>query len=282
MAMAELSPLVGPGAAPSSPNDEIELRPAKFNDRFIAYFLDLVPFMLGYAVTLYVLFDKLVEAEDIQAFLTRFGVIWIGLYALYQFAGNALGGTVGKKLMGLRVVKRDGTPLGIPRSFIRAIGTLLSTPFFNFGFLLALLNAESRALHDFLSGSLVVEDRVKHPAESFLFFICAVLTCVSTVGGSLYYQLNLPTKTDLAKVAKAREGLQIIAQIQESYKKKNGEYTKSIADLAEESGDVVTFRDAMLKIFQPDRFQIRAGLKGYKITAIAKDRHKTRVSITGP
>jgi hypothetical protein len=55
-----------------------------------------------------------------------------------------------------------------------------------------------------------------------------------------------------------------------------------LGDLAAASGDPQQFQAAMIKIFEPDRFQLEAGPKGYRISAAALDRKKTRLVITGP
>ena len=261
--------------------EELELRPARISDRFIAYLLDLAPFLAGLGVSLYVVVAK-GAADPTLELLYRFSAAWIGLLVLYQTAGNILGGTVGKRLMGLAVVRKDGRPLGPLRALVRGLGYLLSTPFFNFGFLIALFHPESRALHDLLSGSLVIESRAKKPAESCALFLGAAFSITALFGGGLYYHLSRPYPSDLLAVAKAEQGLKILALCQEKHKAGTGQYTRSLGDLALASGDPEQFQAAMLALFQPDRFQLEASLTGYRSSAAARDRKKTRVSISGP
>lgn len=261
--------------------EDFELRPARISDRFIAYVLDLFPFLAGLGVSLYAV-AAAKAAEPSPALVYRVSAVWLGLLLLYQTAGNLLGGTVGKRLMGLAVLRRDGRPLGFWRSLLRGLGYALSTPLFNFGFLVALFHPESRALHDLLSGSLVVESRPKKPAESCAIFLAAVFSIVALFGGGLYYHLSRPYPSDELAVAKARQGLKILALCQEKHKERAGSYTRSLADLAQASGDAEQFQAAMLALFEPDRFRIEAGPAGYRISAQAKDRKKTRVSISGP
>lgn len=279
--MAALEPLPGyPSAAGQAP--DIELRPAKISDRFIAYFLDASPFAAGYCLTMIHMAQKLRLAPDSPEFMTRMGGLWFGAYLVYQFLGNATGATIGKRLMGLRVVRRDGQPLGIARGFLRAAGYLLSTPLCNLGFLLAFFHPESRALHDLLAGSVVIEPRPKNPAESSLLFLSAVVVLSALIGGMIHLYRTNPTPSDRLAIDKAREGLQVMAAIEEAYKSANGSYTAALADLAQASGDAEKFKSAMGELFAPNLFQLQAGNKGYRIQAAAKDRRKTRVTIQGP
>ena len=250
-------------------DDDVVLVPARFNERLIAYLLDAAPFMVGYILC------SLYAHRGLAP-------LWVGLYLVYHFAGNLAGATPGKRLMGLRVVRRDGEPLGPFRSVVRAFGHLVSTPLANAGFLLALAHPESRALHDLLAGSLVVEPERKHPAEATLLFAAAALTLGVLYGGMLYGHLGLPTNSDRQAIANAQEGLTILAKIEEVYKQDHSYYTDSLADLAVASGDSNQFRDAMLQLFDPHEFKIVATRDRYRISGVALDRRRTRVVLEGP
>lgn len=265
---------------PSPVEDPIELLPAKISDRFIAYLIDAAPFAVCYWLAL--MRQPREWPGGPIPFSPRIALFWFGLYLLYQFIGNAAGATVGKKLMGIRVVRRDGRPLGAARGFLRALGYGLSTPLFNFGFVLALFHPESRALHDLLAGSLVVESRAKNPSESGILFFAAVSTLLAMVGATIYLQRNKPTASDYLALEKARQALYVLAQIEETHKKTHGGYTDSLGDLALASGDVGIFKGAMGDLFDPNLFRIEAGNKGYRISAVARDRKGTRLTIAGP
>ena len=78
---------------------------------------------------------------------------WI-LLVLYLTAGWSTGRTLGKQMMGLRVVRSDGGPLGFWRAFFRA---LLCASFFP-ALLLALVNRRNRGLEDVAFGTVVIYD----------------------------------------------------------------------------------------------------------------------------
>ncbi len=268
-------------AVEEAPPAELELRPAKLNDRFIAYVMDSIPFFGGYYLSLLFLIPKLGERASSRAFLFQAAAAWALLCVIYQLAGNVTGGTIGKRIMGLRVVGRDGGPLGFGRSFVRALGYLASTPLFNAGFILALVHPESRALHDLLSGSVVVEGRPRSRGEDVINFLGAMCLIISMFGGTLYMTMTRPTPFELQAIERAREGLTILSQIQDAHFKEHGTFAGDLTQLAQASGDVEQFKSAMLEIYDPNLFKVKGGNKAYRITAAARDRKRTRVSVEG-
>jgi uncharacterized RDD family membrane protein YckC len=84
--------------------------------------------------------------------------IALGLWAILYFAYpiGVSGRTFGMALAGVRVVRADGRELGSRRSVVRVLALPLSFLLFGFGFLLIVLRADRRALHDLIAGSAVV------------------------------------------------------------------------------------------------------------------------------
>lgn len=71
-----------------------------------------------------------------------------------------LGQTIGMLLTGIRIVKKDGSPVGIFAVLVRqTLGYILTLATFGLGFLLAAVNTSGRSLHDLLSGTTVVRAR---------------------------------------------------------------------------------------------------------------------------
>lgn len=257
-----------------------ELRPGRFSDRFVAYLLDTIPFTVGAVATVWVWGGPLNRSITDSA-LVGIGASWVGLSVLWQFAGNMAGGTPGKQIMGLRVTTADGAAPGFLRALARALGWLLSTPLANFGFLLALFHPKTRALHDLLAGTYVVEVGPRRSNGAAVFLVAAM----SAAGlFALQYWTNLlrPTREDLTAIARAREGLEVIAKIQDAAKASRGAYAGSAQELAEASGDVGVFRSAMLDVFRPTPFYVEAGNRRWRVTAAAKDRRHTLVRREGP
>ena len=259
----------------------VELRCARFSDRFVAYLLDTLPFGMGVVLTAYVWGGPLgrsLAAEN----LSRITAAWITLAVFYQFAANAAGGGLGKRLMGLRVLTKDGAPVGVGRALARAVGWLVSTPLCNFGFLVALLRSDTRTLHDLLAGTVVVEAYPKGRSEGAVLFMAGALGAVALLGGNLWLGLTSPRPSDYLAIERANEGLDVLARIQDAHKARYGSYTSDMAAMAEVSGDAGQFASAIKELFDLESLRIDAGNIGYRMSARAKDRKRTVVVIKGP
>ncbi|MDE2038759.1 MAG: RDD family protein [Elusimicrobia bacterium] len=261
------------GEAPA----EIVVQPGRFDDRLIAYVLDVAPLAALYcALAYYGVFARALRAP-------RLALAFLAAYVLYQFAGNLAGATIGKRLMGLRVVRRDGRSLGAARSLARALGHLVSMPLFDLGFLLALVHPEGRALHDLLAGSVVVEPRAKSRAEAGALFAAAALTLCGLYALILYINLYRPTPADRSAVARARAGLEVVSRIEDAYFAAHGTYADRLSELAQASGDPAQFKRAMEALFDARKgFRLRAGNRRYRLEAFALDRRRTPVAVEGP
>lgn len=81
-------------------------------------------------------------------------VLWLFLYFSYQWA---LGGkTLGMAILGIRVVRMDGAPIGRRQAVVRTLALPLSFLVFGLGFLGIVLNRRRYAWHDRLAGTAVV------------------------------------------------------------------------------------------------------------------------------
>jgi uncharacterized RDD family membrane protein YckC len=81
-------------------------------------------------------------------------VIWSFIYFAYQW--SLAGKTIGMAVLGIRVVKTDGTPIGPREAILRTLALPLSFLVFGLGFLGILTNRRRYALHDRLAGTAVV------------------------------------------------------------------------------------------------------------------------------
>lgn len=259
-----------------APDALIEVRAARFSDRFVAYLLDTVPFGVGAAATVWALIGPLKKAPT-PDLLALVGAAWVTLVFAYQVAGNAAGGTIGKRLLGLRVVARDGGSPGLLRSLIRAVVWLIGSTAGSFGFLVALFNRENRTLHDYASGTVVVEAYRKSAAEGAALFLAGALGAVGLFCFQIYSGWAKPTTYDKEAVAKANEGLAVIGEVQEAYRAKNGTYASTLDELADASGDPAQFRAAMDGLFMPTEFTLESGNRAWRIRALARDRAHTPV-----
>jgi uncharacterized RDD family membrane protein YckC len=72
---------------------------------------------------------------------------------------SALQGTLGKRLLGLRVTDLNGRRIRRGRAFGRYFARMLSATPWQFGFVMAGFTARKQALHDILAGTLVVRSQ---------------------------------------------------------------------------------------------------------------------------
>lgn len=141
-------------------------RPAGFWIRVLAALLDalvcsLVQFSLGFAAGS--LWGREVGASPaFQSMVVVFTLLFALLYTAALHGGP--GQTVGKLLVGVRVVALDGEALGFGAALLRSLAYLVSLLPLGAGFLMAGLRRDKRALHDLLAGSRVEWRRRERPA----------------------------------------------------------------------------------------------------------------------
>jgi uncharacterized RDD family membrane protein YckC len=256
------------------------LRPARFSERFVAYLLDTLPFVAASVASLWA-WGSVLQRSVTAGAMAADGLVWLGLSVLWQFAGNLAGGTPGKRLLGLRVVDASGESPGVARSFVRAVSWLvLSTPFANFGFWLALFQPRTRTLHDLAAGTYVVEHGPRR-SDGTLAFLGGALAAIALFSCQYWVNVVRLRPDDVIAIEKANNGLFVLAEIEEAYKEKHGTYTDSLDDLAEASGDAALFRSALLDVFRPRPFRLQAGNMRWRVVAAAKDRRNTLVTRQG-
>jgi uncharacterized RDD family membrane protein YckC len=258
------------------------VRPAKITDRFLAYLIDILPFVVGFYATLWFMIVKSAQWPNTVQIWQRNLLGWLVLYLLYQTIANSAGATIGKSLFGLRVVRLDGQPLGPLRGALRAFGYLLSTPLMNLGFLWAIFQPQSRSWHDLIAGCIVIEGEEKSQAAALGSAALSFAVLMAMVIGSVWSVVAAPTPADIEAVARANEGLQVLAAVEESYRQRTGTYTNSLVELARESGDPRGFKEAMGQIFMPTGFVFRASKAQYDLSGLARDRRQSRVRLVGP
>jgi uncharacterized RDD family membrane protein YckC len=120
---------------------------AGFWRRFVAFFVDSMILLAGFLV-LYAILDPAIAY-----------VIYILATFIYFAAmeGGASGQTLGKKLLGIRVIDfRAGGPIGFGRGLLRQIGRILSGFVLYLGYLWMLWDSEKQTWHDKIATTVVV------------------------------------------------------------------------------------------------------------------------------
>ena len=130
--------------------------------RFLAYAVDVVVswalYTLGVAGVTFVI--KIVTGRSVtwhpgnSIIVAAIFAAWEIAYFGYCWAAG--GKTPGMALLGVRVVRADGTEIDPWRGVVRAFAFPLSIIVFGLGFAGILLQREHRALHDLIAGTAVV------------------------------------------------------------------------------------------------------------------------------
>ncbi len=149
-------------------------QPAGFWRRVLAYMIDIVPITLLLVLVSYLFFGFGERLEsywkyprDLEVRIqfyelrnrirTAIFVVWL-IYSTVMEASSRQG-TLGKTVLGLRVVDLNGERLTVARSIGRNLAKILSYSPFLLGFLWAAFSKERRAWHDLLAKTSVVRDK---------------------------------------------------------------------------------------------------------------------------
>jgi uncharacterized RDD family membrane protein YckC len=96
------------------------------------------------------------RAQGLMSVVNAAIAIWFSVYFIRRFEA-----TPGKRMLGLRVVRADGSPVGAGKIILRYFGEQLSWILFLSGYVMAAFDDEKRTLHDFLCDTRVVKgDRI--------------------------------------------------------------------------------------------------------------------------
>lgn len=105
--------------------------------------------------------DQLIRGEGWEAavFLLIYSLVLLGLWGFYfTFFIGWSGQTPGKKLLGIRVVRTDGSPVDYATAFNRFIGYTISGGVFLIGFLWALFDRNGQTWHDKMARTMVIRN----------------------------------------------------------------------------------------------------------------------------
>ena len=129
--------------------------------RTVALAIDAATLTIGFAIASGVLglilsLFTAVEVSSPGAVLGAAALWSLVVGGYFVLFWTLTGETPGMRLMALRVINRDGDPLGFGQALLRLIGAILSAiPFFA-GYLLILVDDRRRGLHDMIAGTTVI------------------------------------------------------------------------------------------------------------------------------
>jgi uncharacterized RDD family membrane protein YckC len=120
---------------------------------YFLFYLTYVAYSVGLAAH-----GQVLTLDRLGFFLSILGVMWVFLVAGYFVLLHGMDGrTVGKWLLGLRVVTAYGNPITYRQAFSRFVCTIPSA-LFGLGFFWILWSREKRGWHDILARTWVIKD----------------------------------------------------------------------------------------------------------------------------
>lgn len=142
---------------------------ADFVTRLLAYLIDGA--IVGAATTvIYLILGLLFGVAIGNAIGGTFGGIWTGLFLFltwaivfvgsigyYVYFWTKTGQTIGKKVMKIKVVTKDGKLLTLTGALLRIVGYVVSGMIFYLGFLWILWDPEQQGWHDKIANTYVVK-----------------------------------------------------------------------------------------------------------------------------
>lgn len=135
---------------------------ASFDQRLLASVIDYFLILLLYIAVLLLCFMFVMEKDQRimigLTFLPFVPVVKL-LYGVFAEA-SARQGTIGKRLLNIKVTDMGGRRLTIGRSFLRNISKILSVLPLFFGYLYSFLNKKQQCWHDIAANTLVIKDRL--------------------------------------------------------------------------------------------------------------------------
>ena len=132
--------------------------------RFLAFMIDIVVAIfaiLAVAIVFLIFFDSLFGIEaGFFAALIMFILAGLAAQFLYKplMEASEYQGTIGKIVLSMKVVDRNGQKITVAKSFIRTIVYLIehAIPFGSLAFLIIAFTDENRGLHDMAAETYVV------------------------------------------------------------------------------------------------------------------------------
>lgn len=98
----------------------------------------------------------------IPYFIAPLSLIVSGLYKVV-FETSPLRATPGKAIMGLAVVRNNGSTLTVKDSIVRMAVSFVSSMFLFLGYLISLFNEKKQTLHDMIADTVVIEETFAAP-----------------------------------------------------------------------------------------------------------------------
>lgn len=135
---------------------------ASFDQRLLAWAVDYFMIVLCFAVMLFLIFLFISEKEMMMGLMVIAGLLIPIVKLICGSIGDASEkqGTIGKRLLNIKVTDLEGNRISFSVSLLRNISKIISTVPFCFGYLYSFLNKKQQCFHDMAANTLVIKDRL--------------------------------------------------------------------------------------------------------------------------
>lgn len=248
-------------------------------ERMVALAIDFLSLYLVIYIACYILITKMGILSGSKYWVVL--ILFYGLFILYcGFFTTGGRQTLGKFLVGIKVVDRKtGDSLTFNKALLRAAMYFVNLFTAFLGFAIALLNKKRLALEDYAAGSEVISVREKSPNESIALSALGTMLMAGIFFYVYYIFFMAPTPYQKELVQNAREQVNKLAYLEEVHKQHFGKYTSDLNRLALISGDPVQLQRDIQKNLKRRGFSIGINKDGFQISAIAKDKEETIITV---
>ena len=160
---------------------------AGFWRRFAAGLIDTLVVGLIFAsiIVLLLLRNGFSFYNIIESVLGLFGIaIWI-IY--FPFAEAQWGATIGKKIVGIKVLNANGNPVNFLRSAGRNLAKIVSSLVLMIGFIMIGFTEKKQGLHDMIASCVVVKSREVSAWKILVAVILFILVWAGIVGAFIWF-----------------------------------------------------------------------------------------------
>lgn len=144
--------------------ETVTLDIASVGTRFAAYLMDVAILSVLSLLTVYLAMSVAGVSGRLGQTVAMGVPVFLILYVLYFWILTAFGGqTLGKRVLGIRVVTDSGEEPRLGRSFLRVIGYFVSSAVLYMGFIWSIFDSRSQGWHDKIARTYVVRDQRDSP-----------------------------------------------------------------------------------------------------------------------
>ncbi len=137
-------------------------------DMMVLYFLSMI--LASICTVILSIATNTILAEGISETANSLMVAAYAMYIVlnlfyFTYFPAVSGQTLGKKILGLKIVKVSGEPIGAGAAFLRWVGYLVSALFFWLGFIWVIFDRKKQGWHDKIAETVVLDVKTHKPPE---------------------------------------------------------------------------------------------------------------------